>query len=189
MKQGLPLTPKTTKGARRKRDTTKHDIVMLDVGRRRQALGESIRNHKVGAKRNETKNLEARLIPCLSFLVISVTFAVFSVVIQIAKFIALERRTNFEEDLESTVYSMVTRIYPSFFCFSSSSCVCVCVCVCVVCVSLPLPPPPPSQFPPPTPTPPPGLALFDSLAINLVSLSSSWACFLSFWLGMEPRSK
>jgi hypothetical protein len=47
------------KGARRKRDTAKHDIAMLDVGRRRQALGESIRNHKVGAKRNETKNLEA----------------------------------------------------------------------------------------------------------------------------------
>ena len=32
---------------------------MLDVGRRGQALGESISNHKVGAKRNETKNLEA----------------------------------------------------------------------------------------------------------------------------------
>jgi hypothetical protein len=32
---------------------------MLDEGRRRQALGESICNHKVGAKRNEMKNLEA----------------------------------------------------------------------------------------------------------------------------------
>ena len=63
MKQGLPLTPKTTKGARRKRDTAKHDIEMLDVGRRRQTLGESVRKHKVGAKRNETKNLEAHKLP------------------------------------------------------------------------------------------------------------------------------
>ena len=63
MKQRLPLTPKTTKRARRKRDRAKHDKAMLDVGRRRQALGESIRNHKVRAKRNETKNLEAHKLP------------------------------------------------------------------------------------------------------------------------------
>ena len=54
MKQRLPLTPKTTKRACCKRDTAKHDIAMLDVGRRGQALGESISNHKVSAERNET---------------------------------------------------------------------------------------------------------------------------------------
>jgi hypothetical protein len=63
MKQGLPLTPKTAKGARRERDTAKHDITMLDVGRRRQTLGESVRNHKVGAKRNETKSFEVHKLP------------------------------------------------------------------------------------------------------------------------------
>ena len=63
MKQGLPLTPKTTKGARRKWDTAKHDIAMLDVGRRRQTLGKSVRNHKVGAKRNETKSFVAHKLP------------------------------------------------------------------------------------------------------------------------------
>ena len=37
--------------------------LMWPGGRRRQALGDSIRNHKVGAKRNKTKNLEAHKLP------------------------------------------------------------------------------------------------------------------------------
>ena len=45
--------------------TAKHDIAMLDVGRRRQAqdLRKSVRNHKVGAKRNETKSFVAHKLP------------------------------------------------------------------------------------------------------------------------------
>jgi hypothetical protein len=46
-----------TQRAHTKWNTTNHDITMFGMGWSRQALGEGVSNHEIGAKRNEFENL------------------------------------------------------------------------------------------------------------------------------------